>query len=122
MVKAEDALITLESDKATMDVPSPAAGTVQEVKVKVGDEVAYGTPILLLEAAAAPSPQPLSHDGERQGSLPPRRGRAGERGRGHRTPAAAGAYQGSADLECDMLVLGAGPGGYSAAFRAPISA
>ncbi len=50
-VKAEDSLITLESDKATMDVPSPAAGTVKELKVKVGDKVAEGAPILTLDAA-----------------------------------------------------------------------
>ncbi|MBU0752927.1 MAG: dihydrolipoyllysine-residue acetyltransferase [Gammaproteobacteria bacterium] len=53
VVKAEDALITLESDKATMDVPSPAAGTVKEVKIKIGDKVAEGTLVLLLDAAAA---------------------------------------------------------------------
>ena len=53
MVKAEDSLITLESDKATMDVPAPAAGTVKEVKVKLGDKVTEGTLILLLEASAA---------------------------------------------------------------------
>ena len=61
VVKAEDALITLESDKATMDVPAPAAGTVKEVKVKLGDKVNEGTLILLLEASAAvaaPVPAP----------------------------------------------------------------
>src|SRR6478609_6453916 len=52
-VKAEDSLVTLESDKATMDVPSPAAGTVKEVKVKAGDKVSEGVTIVLLEAAAA---------------------------------------------------------------------
>ncbi|MEW5781046.1 MAG: dihydrolipoyllysine-residue acetyltransferase [Pseudomonadota bacterium] len=59
-VKAEDALITLESDKATMDVPSPAAGIVKEVKVKLGDKVSEGTAIIVLEPAseaAAPAPQ-----------------------------------------------------------------
>ncbi|TWG80401.1 pyruvate dehydrogenase E2 component (dihydrolipoamide acetyltransferase) [Cupriavidus gilardii J11] len=59
-VKAEDALITLESDKATMDVPSPAAGVVKEVKVKVGDNVAEGTLILILEGAAAAAPAPAA--------------------------------------------------------------
>ena len=53
VVKAEDSLITLESDKATMDVPSPAAGTVRELKVKLGDKVAEGAVVLLLEAAEA---------------------------------------------------------------------
>jgi len=55
-VKAEDALVTLESDKATMDVPSPAAGVVKEVKLKVGDKVGEGTLILLLEASATVAP------------------------------------------------------------------
>src|SRR5205807_9170939 len=101
-VKAEDSLITLESDKATMDVPSPAAGKVGEVKVKVGDQVAEGTLILTLAtgvagaAAAAPTATAPSAPVA--------------------APSAA-SYAGSADIECEMLVLGAGPGGYSAAFR-----
>src|SRR5689334_23546331 len=61
-VKAEDALVTLESDKATMDVPSPAAGVVKEVKVKAGDKVSEGSLVLILDAAepqsAAPSAAP----------------------------------------------------------------
>ena len=52
-VKVEDSMITLESDKATMDVPAPAAGTVQELKVKLGDKVSEGTVILLLDLGAA---------------------------------------------------------------------
>ena len=52
VIKAEDTLITLESDKATMDVPSPTAGTVKEVKIKVGDKVAEGMLVLVLEAGA----------------------------------------------------------------------
>ena len=74
-VAAEDALVTLESDKATMDVPSPAAGVVKAVQVKVGDKVSEGRVILTLEAAAAgaptlsrageqPSPHPLPQAGE----------------------------------------------------------
>jgi dihydrolipoamide dehydrogenase len=107
-VKAEDALITLESDKATMDVPSPVAGTVRELRVKIGDKVAKGLPILTLEAAegivasseaAAPPPPPVA-----PAAAPA-------------PVAAVGAYAGTADLSCDVLVLGAGPGGYSAAFR-----
>ncbi|KAB2929220.1 MAG: dihydrolipoamide acetyltransferase, partial [Rhodocyclaceae bacterium] len=61
-VKAEDPLVTLESDKATMEVPAPAAGTVKEIKLKIGDKVAEGTLVLLLETveagAAAPAPAP----------------------------------------------------------------
>jgi dihydrolipoamide dehydrogenase len=92
VVKADDSLVTLESDKATMDVPSPAAGTVKEVKLKVGDKVGQGSLVLLLETGAvAATPQPAA--------VPP-------------APTSS-----SADIECEMLVLGAGPGGYSAAFR-----
>ena len=57
-IKAEDALITLESDKATMDVPSPAAGTVKEIKVKIGDKVSEGSLVLLLDSAAAGAAAP----------------------------------------------------------------
>ena len=53
IVKAEDALVTLESDKATMDVPAPAAGVVKEVKVKAGDKVSEGSLVLILDAAQA---------------------------------------------------------------------
>ncbi len=64
-VKAEDALVSLESDKATMDVPSPGAGTVKEVRLKLGDKVSEGTVILTLdEAAASPSPQPSAAEGK----------------------------------------------------------
>jgi pyruvate dehydrogenase E2 component (dihydrolipoamide acetyltransferase) len=63
-VKVEDPLVTLESDKATMEVPSPAAGVVKEIRLKVGDKVSEGTPILLLETAEiAPSPQPAPASG-----------------------------------------------------------
>jgi dihydrolipoamide dehydrogenase len=105
-IRAEDALITLESDKATMDVPSPAAGTVKEVKIKVGDKVTEGTLVLLLEAGAAASaaaPAPAAVSPAPASAAP--------------APAAA-SHAGGADIECDLMVLGAGPGGYSAAFRA----
>ncbi len=120
-VKAEDSLITLESDKATMDVPSPVSGVVTELKVKVGDKIAEGTLVALVKvsvgtqsagagataaapAAAAPAPAvapaptiaaPVAAVGS-----------------------AVDTFVGKVDLECEMLVLGAGPGGYSAAFRA----
>ena len=74
-VEPEQSLVTLESDKATMDVPSPSGGTVKEVKVKVGDSVSEGTLIILLEGgaaaqpngAAAPAEITLAHDLEREG-------------------------------------------------------
>ena len=109
-VKAEQSLITVESDKASMEIPSSAAGVVKELKVKVGDTVNQGSVILTLDAegaaAAAPAPAPAA-----PAPVAPAPAAA--------TPApVAASYGGGADLECDMLVLGAGPGGYSAAFRA----
>src|SRR4051812_15534306 len=88
-VAEEDPLVTLESDKATMDVPAPAAGVVRELKVSIGDKVAEGTPILVLE--------PVSSDG---GPPPPA------------APEPAG------ERNAQVVVLGGGPGGYTAAFRA----
>ncbi len=111
-VGIEDPLVTLESDKATMDVPSPAAGKVVEVHVKVGDRVSQGARVIVLEAAAAAG-KPAAPAAT---STPPAPAKpatpAGP------APAAAATYAGKADVECEMLVLGAGPGGYSAAFRA----
>ena len=116
VVAVDDSLVTMESDKATMDVPSPVAGEIAEILVKMGDKLAEGSLVARIKssagavaapsdvasapvAAAAPpiavSPAPTS------GSTP-----------------VTGAFAGNADIETDMLVLGAGPGGYSAAFRA----
>ena len=109
IIGKEDSLITLESDKASMDIPSSHAGTVKELKVKVGDKVAKGSLILLVEAegvaaaqvknvdspvAAAPVAQPVA------------------------TPTPAPAAAGTSDLHAEVVVLGSGPGGYTAAFRA----
>src|SRR5574341_1183245 len=94
-IAKEQSLITLESDKATMEIPSPAAGKVAQLTVKVGDKVSQGSPILVLEGPAATAPKPP----EAAQPISP-------------APATG------ADIECEMLVLGAGPGGYSAAFRA----
>jgi dihydrolipoamide dehydrogenase len=115
-VKPEDPLVTLESDKATMDVPSPGAGTVKELRAKVGDKVSEGSVLLTLEtadagaakaapAAAGAKPAPATQAPAKE---PPRPAPA---------PTPAGAYSGKADIECQMVVLGSGPGGYSAAFR-----
>ncbi|AGR72960.1 dihydrolipoyl dehydrogenase [Burkholderia pseudomallei] len=114
VIEKEQTLITLESDKASMEVPSDVAGTVKEIKIKAGDKVSQGTVIAIVEAsagAAAPAPAKAPEAPKPAAAAP--------------APAAApasapqaGSYSGSADIECDMLVLGAGPGGYSAAFRA----
>ena len=105
-VKAEDPLISLESDKATMDVPSPVGGMISELKVKLGDKVSEGSLILTLATGAkgAASTAPPAH-----GAAAPAAAAV--------APTPAAAYAGGADIECEMLVLGAGPGGYSAAFR-----
>jgi dihydrolipoamide dehydrogenase len=117
-VAAEQSLITVESDKASMEIPSSHAGVVKELKVKIGDKVAMGSVVLILEGeGVAPSPQPSPASGRgSQAPSPAPRERGG--GEGVATAPAAVSYAGGADLECDMLVLGAGPGGYSAAFRA----
>ena len=122
-VKAEQSLITVESDKASMEIPSSHAGVVKELKVALGDKINQGTVILTLEAAeaaasapanasapsAAPTPAPAPAAAP---AAPPAPAPAVV------TPAPAGSYTGPVDVECDVVVLGGGPGGYSAAFRA----
>jgi dihydrolipoamide dehydrogenase len=98
-IQSEDPLITLESDKASMEVPSPAAGTVTEVLVKPGDRVSKGTRILRLRSGVA------SGDGTSISMPLP-------------APAARPPVAAAGDLHAEVLVLGAGPGGYTAAFRA----
>ncbi|MFP4889355.1 dihydrolipoyl dehydrogenase [Paraburkholderia sp. EG304] len=114
VIEQEQSLLTLESDKASMEVPSDTAGTVKEVRIKPGDKVSQGTVIALVEAAAggAAAAAPAAKEPEKAAPAPaPAAPKAA-------APAPqAGSYAGSADIECDMLVLGSGPGGYSAAFR-----
>ncbi len=128
-VKAEDPLVTLESDKATMDVPSPVDGIVKSIVVKVGGRVSEGSALLALETAAAARDAPANPRGAAPSpqagaravaaaATPPVAQRSGATGRGDAVSPAATSYAGRADIECEMLVLGAGPGGYSAAFRA----
>jgi len=121
-VKKEDALVTLESDKATFDVPAPQAGVVKEIRIKSGDKVSQGSLILILEAgegvaaapaakapaAAAPAAKALteSKPAASAPSSPP-------------ASAPVTPYAGpKGDIHAEVLVLGAGPGGYTAAFRA----
>ena len=108
-VKLEQSLVTVESDKASMEIPSSAAGVVKELRVKVGDTVNEGSVLAVLEVAGANAPAPAPTPAASPTPAPAA------------SPAAAppaASYAGGADLECDLLVLGAGPGGYSAAFRA----
>jgi dihydrolipoamide dehydrogenase len=129
-VEQEQTLITLETDKATMDVPSPAAGVVKQIKIKVGDKVGEGSVILTLESSAQIPPIPLNPP------IPPLSG--GSESSGEPKPAALpltrGGREGLAsptlppspstlpvtkgDIHTEVVVLGAGPGGYTAAFRA----
>ncbi len=112
-IKAEQSLITVESDKASMEIPSSHAGVVKELKVALGDKVSEGTVVLVLEAegaAAAPAAAPAV-------AAAPAAAPVAAPVAAARAPVAA-SFGGSADIECDVLVLGAGPGGYSAAFRA----
>lgn len=120
-VKKDQGLVTLESDKATLEVPSSAAGVVKEIKVKLGDTLSEGAVVVLLDAegaaeapakAAAPAPAAAA-----PASKPPVTP-------SHRAPAEPAAPKPAlssgkpADIECEMVVLGSGPGGYTAAFRA----
>ncbi|HEX3207922.1 MAG TPA: FAD-dependent oxidoreductase, partial [Geminicoccaceae bacterium] len=103
---AEDPMITLESDKASMEVPAPAAGEVKEIRVKTGDRVSEGDPILVLETEAA---EPAAKETKPGPPAPARPKQAA---------APAPSKPGQGDIEAELLVLGSGPGGYTAAFRA----
>ncbi len=115
-VAAEQSLITLESDKASLEVPAPQAGKVVEVLVSVGDKVSEGTPIVTLEAAADTSEDLVSSPAD-----PAPSAAAEERAPEPQAPArpgAAAAKDNDADITTALVVIGAGPGGYAAAFRA----
>ena len=146
-ISVEQSLITVESDKASMEIPSSMAGKIVEMKVKLGDKVSEGTVLAMVEAAgasaAAPASAPTAKVSDTVPSAPA--GDIAEPGRGESkagssrdpvslapapapssaapAPSAAASnaprrFAGTADITCDMMVLGAGPGGYSAAFRA----
>jgi len=117
-VKKDESILTLESDKATMEVPSSHSGTVKELKVKLGDKVSQGTVLLILEAEATAAQAALPPAAPASAPAPPA---------APAKPAAAGTLREAlsstlasldADLHAEVLVLGAGPGGYTAAFRA----
>jgi len=107
-IARDDPLITLESDKASMEIPSPEDGVVQEILVKVGDNVSKGDTILTLQVESAEVPTPAEAE---QPETPPETPPAP-------APAPAESLSGGADVECQVVVLGSGPGGYTAAFRA----
>jgi dihydrolipoamide dehydrogenase len=101
-IKVDQSLITVESDKASMEIPSSHAGVIKEMKIKLGDKVSEGSLVLLLETSGAvATPAPAAKPAPTTAPAP-----------------VAAAFSGAADIDCDTLVLGAGPGGYTAAFRA----
>ena len=118
LVKAEDALMTLESDKATIDIPSPADGIIKEFKVKVGDKISEGTLVAIIETALIETALTSAAVTPAQVNAP---AAAPAPATAQVAPAnlmpATSTYAGTVDIDCEMLVLGGGPGGYSAAFR-----
>ena len=116
-IKKEDSLVSLESDKATMEVPATHGGVVKDIKVKIGDKVSMGSVILTVEAAEAAAAAPAKAATAATAAFSPVSAPAAAPKAASPAPVAS-AYKGSADIECEMVVLGAGPGGYSAAFRA----
>jgi dihydrolipoamide dehydrogenase len=128
-VAKEQSLITLESDKATMEIPSSAAGVIKEIRLKVGDEASEGTVIAIVEAAEASAPpaapasakpassppvqEPVKANAPAAAAPAPRKDDAPAN-----APKAAASSGQPADIECKLVVLGSGPGGYTAAFRA----
>ena len=130
-IKVDQSLVTVESDKASMEIPSTHAGVVQSITVKVGDKINEGTLLLTVEegaaaapAAAAPAPAAEAKPADKPADKPAAPTESQAPAKPAPAPAPTGpaptpsSYTGAVDIECDMMVLGAGPGGYSAAFRA----
>jgi dihydrolipoamide dehydrogenase len=121
-VKKDQGLVTLESDKATMEVPATAAGKIVELKVKVGDKLSEGSVVAILEpedasaGASAPAPAPPAQAAA-PAAAPAPAAESGAQASANKAPQPATGTGRKADVECRMLVLGAGPGGYTAAFR-----
>jgi len=131
-VQAEQSLITVESDKASMEIPSSAGGLVKSLLVKLGDKVSEGSAILVLESAegavnasgaisasgsaASIAPSATVSDAANSSAISTQA--AASIGASAAAAPVASNFSGSADIQCDTLVLGAGPGGYTAAFRA----
>ncbi|CAB3630928.1 dihydrolipoyl dehydrogenase [Achromobacter pestifer] len=118
-IKAEQSLITVESDKASMEIPASQGGVVKSIAVKVGDKVAEGAVVLEVEAAASgAAAAPAAKEAPAKEASAKEAPKAAEAPKQAAAAPAASSFKGSADGEYDVLVLGAGPGGYSAAFRA----
>ena len=116
-IAVEQSLITVESDKASMEIPSSSAGVVKELKVKLGDKVKQGSIVLMVEGSGAAAAAPAASEPKQAAAQAAPAPAAPDSVAAAPAPTAA-SFGGTADMECDVLVLGAGPGGYSAAFRA----
>jgi dihydrolipoamide dehydrogenase len=115
-VAKEQSVVTLESDKATMEVPADTAGVVKELRVKLGDKVSQGTVVAIIDAsvtasAASRAPAPALAAAPSPTQATPATSSVAQ------VTEAISSFSGKVDMECEVLVLGAGPGGYSAAFR-----
>ena len=112
-VEAEDPILTLESDKATMDIPSPFAGTIKRVSVAVGDKISEGSKLGKIESAEAAAEKPVKAAPTKK-AAPAKQAASSKKA----APSAADKSDGGGDISAEVVVLGAGPGGYTAAFRA----
>jgi dihydrolipoamide dehydrogenase len=128
-VAKDQGLVTLESDKATMEVPSSVAGVVKEVRVKLNDEVSEGDIVAVVEVAdagasskpasqASSSPRPLAGEAAAQSAAGEGKRETPSQEQPSPQPSPASGRGGKTDIECQVVVLGSGPGGYIAAFRA----
>src|SRR5471030_1511130 len=117
-IKVDQSLVTVESDKASMEIPSSHAGLVTQVTVKVGNKIAEGGLLLTVEEGAAGAVTPAVAEAAAAPAATPTAPAAAAAPAAPAAIPVAGGYSGQVDIDCDMMVLGGGPGGYSAAFRA----
>ncbi len=108
-IAPEDSLISVESDKASMEIPAPQGGVVKEMRVSIGDKVSEGSSILMLDVAGAANATPTEEIEESQPA---------ESAQTTTSAPVATSYSGGVDISSEVVVLGSGPGGYTAAFRA----
>ncbi|MFK5985438.1 MAG: dihydrolipoyl dehydrogenase [Pseudomonadota bacterium] len=115
-VNQEDSLITVESDKASMEIPAPFAGTIQSISINIGDSISEGSTILEMDVVASEASTPAETvvKEQKQSQTETEHTRPQQ----NNTQTTAANYTGRVDLQTEVLVLGAGPGGYTAAFRA----
>ncbi len=114
VIEQDDPLVAIESDKATMEIPASTAGTVRDIRVSIGDEVSTGQVLLIVEVANQSVPDDQSRPTPTPPDKSPEKPAAGD----ERTESALTGSSGAVDRKVQLVVLGSGPGGYTAAFRA----